>query len=61
LEWKKEGGGGGGLTRVAVGMYSGEGEYVAFPQECPCQGPAEVRHHPVAHRAAAVEGVLLHL
>lgn len=26
---------------MAIGMYSGEGEYVPFAQECACQGPVE--------------------
>lgn len=29
----------GELTRTALGMYSGEGEYVAFSAPCVCEGP----------------------
>ena len=27
---------------MAVGMYSGEGEYVPFATQCSCDGPVEV-------------------
>jgi dynein heavy chain len=40
LEWKKDEKG--NKTNVAIGMYSGEGEYVAFEKDCECGGPAEV-------------------
>lgn len=29
-------------TKVVVGMYSGEGEYVQFVAPCICDGPVEV-------------------
>ena len=32
----------GSPTKNAIGMYSGEGEYVAFDQEFQCEGPVEV-------------------
>ena len=32
-------------TKTAVGMYSGEGEYVAFAAPCSCEGAVEVRGH----------------
>jgi dynein heavy chain len=32
----------GSLTKTAVGMYSGEGEYVPFAAPCSCDGPVEV-------------------
>ena len=41
LEWKKDPATG-ERTRVAMGMYSGEGEYVPFDGDCLCGGPAEV-------------------
>lgn len=41
LEWKREADTG-AKTRIAVGMYSGEGEYVPFAKECHCGGPPEV-------------------
>ena len=28
-------------TKAAIGMYSGEGEYVAFAKDCICDGPVE--------------------
>ena len=28
-------------TKLAVGMYSGENEYVPFPEDCVCDGPVE--------------------
>ena len=28
-------------TKAAIGMYSGEGEYVAFASDCICDGPVE--------------------
>lgn len=28
-------------TKVAIGMYSGEGEYVEFADDCICEGPVE--------------------
>ena len=40
LEWKKDADG--KPTHVAIGMYSGEGEHVAFDGECECTGAAEV-------------------
>lgn len=33
----------GAPTKTAVGMYSGEGEYVPFAAPCSCDGPVEVR------------------
>lgn len=33
----------GAPTKMAVGMYSGEGEYVPFAAPCSCDGPVEVR------------------
>lgn len=41
LEFKKDAAG--NPTKVAVGMYSGEGEYVPFAADCLCDGPVEVR------------------
>jgi len=32
----------GNPTKVAIGMYSGEGEYVPFAADCLCDGPVEV-------------------
>ena len=32
----------GAPTKMAIGMYSGEKEYVAFDQPCSCDGPVEV-------------------
>ncbi|KAK9808985.1 hypothetical protein WJX72_007373 [[Myrmecia] bisecta] len=29
-------------TKAAIGMYSGEGEYVAFASDCSCDGPVEL-------------------
>lgn len=40
LEWKKDSDG--RPTHMAIGMYSGEGEYVPFDGECECSGAAEV-------------------
>jgi len=40
LEWKKDPATG-QSTNVAIGMYSGEGEYVPFAADCLCTGPAE--------------------
>lgn len=31
----------GDLSNVAIGMYSGENEYVAFTNDCVCEGPVE--------------------
>eukprot|EP00891_Asterochloris_glomerata_P002883 jgi/Astpho2/2883/Aster-01037 len=39
LEFKKDDKG--DPTKTAVGMYSGEGEYVAFAADCSCDGPVE--------------------
>ena len=39
LEFRKDADG--QPTKVAVGMYSGEGEYVAFASDCICDGPVE--------------------
>lgn len=33
----------GAPTKTALGMYSGEGEYVPFAAPCSCDGPVEVR------------------
>ena len=33
----------GAPTKAAIGMYSGEGEYVPFAADCLCEGPVEVR------------------
>ncbi|KAL4513647.1 hypothetical protein Ndes2526A_g04979 [Nannochloris sp. 'desiccata'] len=41
LEWKKDEATG-QRTNVAIGMYSGEGEYVIFDGECRCTGAVEV-------------------
>lgn len=41
LEFEKDAAG--QPTKVAVGMYSGEGEYVPFAAPCHCDGPVEVR------------------
>jgi hypothetical protein len=41
LEFKKDAQG--NPTKVAIGMYSGEGEYVPFAADCVCDGPVEVR------------------
>jgi dynein heavy chain, axonemal len=42
LEWKEKEEGQPG-SNIAVGMYSGEGEYVPFAAECECTGAVEVR------------------
>ena len=42
LEFAKDAAG--APTKTAVGMYSGEGEYVAFAAPCSCEGPVEVRY-----------------
>jgi dynein heavy chain len=41
LEWKKDENTG-QRTHIAIGMYSGEGEYVKFDGECNCTGAVEV-------------------
>ncbi len=40
LEYKTDDSG--AFTKMALGMHSKEGEYVAFPQECDCSGAVEV-------------------
>lgn len=40
LEFRKDAAG--EPTKAAIGMYSGEGEYVAFTKDCMCEGPVEV-------------------
>eukprot|EP00951_Prasinocladus_malaysianus_P030101 scaffold281563_cov46-Prasinocladus_malaysianus.AAC.3 len=40
LEFKKDGNG--DPTKMAIGMYSGENEYVEFPEDCVCDGAVEV-------------------
>lgn len=40
LEFRKDAAG--EPTKVAVGMYSGEGEYVPFAADCICDGPVEL-------------------
>lgn len=40
LEFRKDEAG--NPTKVAIGMYSGEGEYVPFASDCLCDGPVEV-------------------
>ena len=39
LEFRKDADG--QPTKAAIGMYSGEGEYVAFASDCICDGPVE--------------------
>ena len=53
LEFRRDEGG--APTKVAIGMYSGEGEYVPFAADCSCDGPVEVRG------AAAADVVVLAL
>ena len=40
----------GNPTKTALGMYSGEGEYVPFAAPCSCDGPVEVRYRLAAGR-----------
>lgn len=44
-------------TKVAIGMYSGEGEYVPFAADCLCEGPVEVWLQNVVH---AMQAALSH-